>query len=83
MGHGTCQHRAFEPGWMRGAPCLRCGMVRGGRRPARVRRGKRHARGNDPYASFEKATPACVPKPLRRSLLQKLKGFFNRKEKKS
>jgi hypothetical protein len=66
---------------MRGSPCIRCGIVRGGRRPARERR-KHHGRGVDPHRSFATATPECVPKPLRRSLLEKLKGLFTPKGRK-
>jgi hypothetical protein len=78
--HGTCEHQWIAAG----APCLRCGMVQRGRRPIRDR-GELHGRGGsrDPYKSLEDATPECVPKPLRRSLLQRIAGLFQPKGKKS
>lgn len=75
--HGTCEHQ-----WIDGGGCLRCGMTRRGRRPIRER-DKRKTRGRDHHKLPKACTPECVPAPLRRSLLEKLKGFFNRKEKKS
>jgi hypothetical protein len=53
-------------------------MVRGGRRPGRARY-KNHSRGRDPYKGLETATPECVPKPLRRSLFQRIAGLFKPK----
>ena len=64
--HGTCAHQ-----WANGEPCVRCGMVRGGRRPVRQREHRGSGR-----PEFEDVVPECVPAPLRRSFLQRIAAPF-------
>lgn len=67
--HGTCSHQ-----WANGEPCLRCGMVQGGRRPIRQAPQGRGAGRPE----FEDVVPQCVQAPLRRSFLERIAAPFAR-----
>jgi hypothetical protein len=83
--HGMCEHQE-QRSTVGVISCVRCGAVRKGRWWGREQRcetrRERYGGGRGrPYGGVEKLTPECVPKPLRRSLLQRLKGLFTAKGK--
>jgi hypothetical protein len=81
--HGTCEHQE-QRSTVGVISCVRCGAIRKGRWWGREQRcetrPRRHGGGGNgaPYRGVEKLTPECVPKPLRRSLLQRIGQLFKK-----